>query len=542
MSRARRDGKRLIYVALLSLNILMSGCTAQRKNGVGTSVSSRSNTLRMAVSIEPPTLDPAKVQDIPTNIILSHVFEGLVRYNEKNVIEPVLASAWDLSPDGKIYTFHIRSDVHFHNGRLFTAEDVKYSWERALSPKTDSGVAANYLDGIVGAKDVAVGKRTDLPGVVVMDAQTLKVTLDHARAFFLGMISYPSGWIVCREAVAKTDGKVGKGSMIGTGPFQWDSYKPGLLVTLKANPSYWNGKPLLDSIEFPIIINSETVYNNFETGQLDIADVSNARIAQDRAAGKFNKEYHVIPEAALNYLVMQPEKQPVFANILVRKAFAEAIDRAKLLKIADNGIGTVANGILPPDLPGKGTEPQPIPYNPAEARKFLAQAGYPEGRGFPTLTLTYTQNSPANRAAGGLIRDDLRNNLGVTINLQELEAGQYFAQERKKELEFCFANWIADYPDPQNFLSTLFVSTASLNRSSYHNLEFDKLCTAADAEQNPSRRADLYGKANQIIMQDVGVLPLSFGPHILLVHENVLGWQANLCKLLPFTRAKLTTN
>ncbi len=542
MSRNQINPNSFASGCITILSILISGCTAQKKNAAVKDGTSNSSIIRMAVSIEPPTLDPAKIQDVSTNEILSNVFEGLVRYNEKNEIEPALASSWDIGKDGLTYTFHMRKDVHFHNGRLLTASDVKYSWERALSPKTDSGVAANYLDGIVGLKEVVRGSRTDLPGVVVLDDHTLKVTLDRARAYFLGMISYTSGLVVCRESIEKNGGKMGERAMIGTGAFIWESYKPGQLVTLKANSSYWNEKPIADRLEFPIIVNSETIYNNFETGQLDFANVSSVRIAQDRVSGKFKNEYHVIPEASINYLVMQQEKQPAFANQKVRRAFAEAIDRAKLLRIANNGIGTVADSILPPEMPGRGSEPIPIPYNPSEARKLLAQAGYPGGQGIPSLTLTYTKNSEVNRAASALIRDDLRNNLGITINLQELEAGQYFQQVRKKGLEFYFSDWIADYPDPQNFLSTLFVSTASLNHSSYNSPEFDRLCNAADAESNPARRAELYGKANQLIVQEVGVLPLSFGPHILLVHSNVSGWQANLCKMLPFTKVKVAGN
>ncbi len=526
------------HLFLLAALILFPGCTANKKESRITGKSASGNILRMAVSAELPTLDPAKVQDVATNMILSHVFEGLDRFDENNKLVPNLAASWDSEDNGKILIFHIRNGVHFQNGRLLTADDVKYSWERALSPQVDSGVAFNYLDGILGATDVHDGKRKDLPGVVVVDPLTLKVTLDHPRSYFLSMLSYPSGWVVCREAVEKNNGSVADGSMIGTGAFIWESYNPGKLVTLKANPSYWNGKPELDGIEFPIISNNETVYNNFETGKLDLADVSNARIVQDMASGKFKNEYHVYPEASIIYLMMQPQKQPLFAKVLVRKAFAEAIDRAKILKVAFNGLGQVANGILPPDLPSKGADPAPIPYNPAAAKQYLAEAGYPDGKGFPALTLTYTRTSIANRAASAIIRDELRTNLGITVNLQEIESGEYFSRERKKDLEFCFADWVADYPDPQNFLSTLFVSTAHLNRSSYSNPEFDKLCNAADSESDPVKRADLYGKANGIIMQDVGVLPLIFSPHILLVQKNIKGWKANLCTLLPFNKVQ----
>ncbi|MCW3099740.1 MAG: extracellular solute-binding protein, partial [Chthonomonadaceae bacterium] len=321
----------------------LTGCSVQEKPGSGPSSSSTpgsasaggaDKTLRVVMTIEPVTLDPAKIPDIYTAELLLHSFESLTRYNDKNEIEPCLAEKWDVSPDSKTYTFHLRPGVKFHNGREFVADDVKYSWERALSPKTASPVAANYLDGIIGLKEVTSGKRPDLTGVKVVDPHTVAVTLDSPRAYFPGMLSMPIDAIVCKEAVAKTDGQITADSFVGTGPFALEKYEPGKQFSLKAFSDYWGGAPKTDRIEFPIILNPQTAYDNFQTGKADIfVDVDSARYDQDHQAGKFTGEYRIFDYAAFAYVSMQEVKQPVFAKREVRQAIGMAIDREQILKV-----------------------------------------------------------------------------------------------------------------------------------------------------------------------------------------------------------------
>ena len=492
----------------------------------------------MAISIEPTTLDPAKTPDLYTAELLMHVFEGLVRYNAKNLVEPALAEKWDISKDGLTYTFHLRVGVTFQNGRPLTAEDFKYSWERALSPKTASPVAANYLDGIVGVKEVVAGKRTDLSGVQVIDPHTLQVKIDQPRAYFLGMLSYPTGWVVCKDVVQQKDGAVDKDDLIGTGPFQFDSYQPGVQIVLKANPHYWGGKPKLDRVDMPVILDPETAYNNFITGRLDVlTNVPVTRYAQDREAHKLVEVYKDVPSAIIEYVAMNEDKQPAFAKKEVRQAIALAIDRDQVFRLAYKSVGCIADGVLPPELPDAGPLPSHLAYDPAKARQLLAQAGYPDGKGFPALTLTTPQHNPARSAAAQIIISNLHDNLGINANLQEREFGEYLRAEESHALEFYMANWIADYPDPQDFLSTLFLSTASLNRMGYRDPVFDSLCIRADAEPNHAKRAALYSQANRLLMEDAGCVPLVFSPRLLMIQPNVQGWRANLCNYLPNTEA-----
>lgn len=523
--------------------VALAGCTVQEKPGSSpgapptsgsASTGAADRTLRVVMIIEPTTLDPAKIPDLYTAELLVHSFESLTRYNDKNEIEPCLAEKWEVSPDGKTYTFHLRAGVKFHNGRELVADDVKYSWERALAPKTGSPVAANYLDGIVGLKDVTGGKRPDLIGVKVVDLHTVTVTLDHPRAYFPGMLTMPIDAIVCKEAAQKTDGQINADSFVGTGPFAMEKYEPGKQIVLKAFPGYWGGAPPMDRIEFPIILNHQTAYDNFVTGKLDIfVDVDNALYSQDHEAGKLTGEYRIFDYAALSYVAMQEVKQPVFAKQAVRQAIGMAIDRDQILKVAYKGVGAVANGVLPPAMPNGGRPPTVPGFNPAKAKQLLAQAGYPEGKGIPELNLSIVQQQPSTLAAAQIIRSNLKENLGINVTIQQLEAGQFFKEEQKHALEFYFVGWIADYLDPQDFLSTLFKSTSTINRSDYKNPKFDALCTQADALSDPQQRAALYGQAHQILMDDMPVVPVVFQKRIALVHTNVQGWRTSQCYVLP---------
>jgi oligopeptide transport system substrate-binding protein len=532
------------------LSLSLSGCTVS-KSGGGTSGSASGetgattasggagDTLRIALVFEPTTFDPAKVQDVVTSELLAHIAEPLVRFNETNLPEPALASKWDLSPDRKTYTFTIRPEAKFTNGRGVTADDIKYTWERALAPKTASTVAANYLDGIVGVKEVVAGKRPDLEGVTVVDAHTLKVTLDRPRAYFLGMLSYPTSYVVCKEAIERNGGTLDATSLIGTGPYKLASYKPGVGVNLDANADYWGGAPKTAHIEMPVILEAETSHSNFETGRIDMwmAAIPGAVYSQDKQSGKFAGEYHEVPTAQIDYLVMHQKLQPEFAKKEVREAIALAIDRDTILRVAYSGVGHRADGFLPPELPGSGETPPPIPYDPARARQLLAQAGYPNGKGFPTLTLIYRSKGAVAPQACQLIKNNLKTNLGIDVELQEREAAAYFDDAEHDKLAFYYAGWVADYPDPQDFLSTLFMSDASLNHYGYNSPQFDALCREADATSDPAVRGRLYGQANRkLVAEDFAILPIAFTPRVTLVQSNVTGWRANLCNILPNTQ------
>ncbi len=524
----------LTATAALAL-VLAGGCTTHTASpGASTPNGGSKSVLRQMMLVEPTSLDPASVPDVTTSQLVYHTFECLTRFSDKNEVEPCLAEKWDVSSDGKTYTFHLRKGVKFHNGREFTAEDVKYSWERALNPHTASPQAANYLSGIVGLADVVKGTKPNLTGVTVLDTNTVKVEIDKPRAYFPGMLTMPQDSIVCKEAVAKTDWKVTADSFIGTGPFKLEAYKPGQQISLVAFDDYWGGKPILTRIEMQVILDKQTAYDNFKTGALDVfPDMPANFYAIDRDRKQLQAEYRVSPYALMRYVGLQETRQPLFKNPDIRNAIAKAIDREEILNVAYKSIGSIASGVLPDGVPMRGALPPALQYDKVAAAALLAKAGFPGGKGFPALTLSYIQKEPEVEAVAVIIRRNLKENLGIEVSISAREAGEFYAAENKHSLEFWVGGWIADYLDPQDFLSTLFKTDAELNFFDYHNPKFDALCEKADTSNVPADREKLYSEAHSLLMSDMAVVPFMFGPRVSLVHTGVKNWRECALYVLP---------
>ncbi len=505
------------------------GCVTAcgRKNA--TNDARRAAVLRYPMIEEPPTLDPARFQDVYVTEMLGNVFEGLVTTDSTNKIAPCLAERWDISPDAMIYTFHLRSNARFHSGRLVTAADFKYSMERALAKKTRSPTAATYLRGIVGVREYISGRSSEIQGIQATDPRTLTIRLDKPMAYFLGMMTYPTAWAVCKEAVEETGGIVTEKSAIGTGPFKLSEYKHGSKVTLTAFPEYYGGKPLIDRIERPIVIDPQTMHVMYENGEIDFFSPALSDYTNDQSNPKLKSDSHLLPQANLFYLVLHQRLQPVFKDKRVRLAFALAIDREELSRIAYLRTSPAAYSFLPPAMPGSNPNIRKLPYDPAAARKLLAEAGYPGGQGFPRLTLVYLEKQPEWNAMAQVIRDSLKKELGITIDLQEHEAGSFWADTSDSEkIPFYISGWVADYLDPQDFLSTLLRSGAPYNHVAYSNPEFDSLCDRADAEPDAQERYDLYRQADQIAMDDVAVIPLVFYNQPVLTKPYLRDYAHNL--------------
>ncbi len=246
-------------------------------------------------------MDPARLQDVYTSELLQNVYEGLVTFDAQNRVVPQLAERWQVSPDGRTYTFHLRTLARFHRPirRAITAEDVKYSLERALWPETRSPTAAGYLAGIVGTEAVAAGKQKDLQGVKVVDPHTLTITLDRPRGYFLGALAYPTGWVVCREAIEKHGGVLDEMAAIGTGPFMIEKYQHGARVTLAANPDYWGGKPPLERIERPVVLDPQTAHVMYENGEVDACGPALTDYVEDQKRPALKAESRLLPQANL---------------------------------------------------------------------------------------------------------------------------------------------------------------------------------------------------------------------------------------------------
>jgi ABC-type transport system substrate-binding protein len=399
----------------------------------------KAGTLRYALSTEPTTLDPARVSDGPTIDVLQQIYEGLVGWNEKNEVVPMLAAQMPkVSADGKTYTFTLRENVKFHNGRTVTAEDVKYSLTRALDPGLASPVAMTYLNDIVGAQAVADGKSKDLAGVKVVDPKTVQIVLDAPRAYFLGKLTYPTGYVLDRATVEK--GPKGQGgaagidenNSVGTGPFKLQSYTRQDKVTLAANADYWNGAPKLTSIERPIVLEATQRHNLYEQGELDILiEMPASDYERDREDPILKDQVKTFDRAQVFYLGMNQTHYAPFRDKRVRQAFAHAIDKNVIVENVLLGLGTRAGGVLPVGIPGYDESFQGLPHDPERAKQLLAEAGYGPNKPLPKLVLTFRQSQPNLTKGAELIQDQLRQ-IGVDVDLKEMEWAAVSGRDRQE--------------------------------------------------------------------------------------------------------------
>jgi len=493
--------------------------------------------FRYAMNDVPKTLDPGKVQEVDTIDLLENIFEGLVAYGDKNTIEPRIAESYATPDNGKTWIFKIRHGVKFHNGREVLAADVSWSLDRNCSKELASPTAADYLGDIVGVQDRLSGSSDHISGITVVDPYTLKIELDQPRPYFIGKLTYPCAFVLCKEAV-------GSGSIdsptqvIGAGPFKLDSYLPNQQVKLVAFKDYYAGAPTVSSIERPIIKDASTRLIKFKSGDLDILNVERKDISGIQQDSVLKNELQFQMRPALYYIGVNEIESPVLQNPKVRRALAMAIDKDRLTRDLLGGMPE-AHGLLVPGIMGYREKYQGLPYNPTGAQAELAAAGYPGGKGFPPIELAYKVDGGDAQICCEAVQHSLEQNLGITVNAKTMELGALLDARNKNKLQLYFISWYADYLDPQNFLSFLLSSDSKLNHDGYKNAEFDDLCKQADSISDEPKRLALYNRAEDIAVLDGARIPLYYQKDAILMSPRVSGIRSNLFGQLPNTTVKV---
>jgi len=511
--------------------LLCGGCAREKRDG---------QVLRIPLLVEPTTMDPARVEDGPTIEVLMHIYEGLVQWDESNKIVPAIAKSWTVSKDGRTYTFYLREDVRFHTGRRVTAQDFVFSINRALSPSTASTVAGTYLNDIEGAAEVLAGKARRARGVRALDDRTLEIRVTRPRAYFLAKLTYPTAYVVDRECVAS--GPRWTEKPVGTGPFKLARWDHNSLVVLEANPAYYRGRPKLDRIERPIVLRPTTRHAKYENGELDVTDVTMGDYDRDRRDPTLRAQMRVFDRPAVFYFALNQRAYAPFRDRRVRQAFAYALDKAALVRLALKGLNLPAHGILPPGIPGHDPNLVGLRYDPAKARALLAEAGYPNGKGLPELTLTFREQMADLRRLAEAAAEMYRRNLGVEVKLREMEWGVFLQERNRGTLPFYLLRWMADYLDPQNFLSLMLHTGAPENVIGYSNPEFDRLCDQADALMDQQKRLRLYHRAEEIAVQDAPWIPLFYQRDVELWKPYVKGARNCLMGHLPHITTYIDTS
>jgi oligopeptide transport system substrate-binding protein len=474
--------------------------------------------LRLAQA-EPTGLDPALAYDTLTTPVLEQLLSGLVQCTPELDIVPDVARTWQVLDGGRRYVFHLRDDARWSDRTPVTAEDFCYAWQRVLDPELGSP-GARLLYDVKGARGFNQGQVSDPDFVAVRapDATTLVVELEEPAGHFLQVLACSPAYPVPRHVVqlhgaAWTD----EANLVTNGPFRLEGWDKGELLVLSHN-SNWHGVPKgnVSRVELSLSGEPSAQLQRYEADELHILDMQFFGPGElDVARAGHTEEYVTFPQPFTSYVGFATS-QPPFSDPRVRRAFVLATDREMLAEVVMRGfVSPALGGFVPPGVPGHSREIG-LGCDPAVARRLLTQAGYPGGRGFPVVDFL-THTDPASAVAAPILESQWQESLGVTVSVQAVEWAEYLDRINRQRLHLFLWAWVADYPDPGNFLRVCpFRDQTQWGNETYNNL-VERASQATDQHD----RLSLYKRADRMLIDEAVVLPLVYYRSHLLVKPAV---------------------
>jgi ABC-type oligopeptide transport system substrate-binding subunit/class 3 adenylate cyclase/ABC-type transporter Mla MlaB component len=464
-------------------------------------------------SYYPPTLDSTRAYDVISDNVIIHLFSGLVELTPGLDIIPDVARSWDVLESGRRYIFHLREDAAWSDGKQVTAGDFEYAWKRILEP-TFGAQNAPLLYDIKGAMAYHQGRVMDPSqiGVMAIDDVTLEVELEEPTGYFMHLLAFSALYPIPKHIVETCgEGWTEVGNIVTNGPFNLKAFIPGDHLLLERNPRYhgrYTGN--VQHIALCLVEDMSSSVQLYESDQLDILRLWGVAPQElDRVRQRRAGEYMSYPGADTCYLGFDVSQNP-FNDIRVRQAFAMSIDKETLNHVALKGIVFPATGgFVSPNIPGH-SEGIGLPYDPEQAQRLLAEAGYPEGRGFP---LVEALTSYAVAPYVEFLRSGWEDILGIDIPWEVLEVGEYLERIFRQPVQIYAMHWQADYPDPDNFLRTSGIQQQTSFRSDIYR---DTIETARYTPDQ-SERMRLYGQADRMLIEEAIIVPLSYVPNHILV-------------------------
>ncbi len=488
-----------------------------------------SQVLRWNVATDLETLDPAKSTGIPEATVIYLLYEGLTQRDAKGRLVPGMAERWDISKDGLTWTFYLRQ-ARWSNGQMVTAADFEFAWKRALDPAVASDYAYQ-LYYLKNGKAYNTGKIKDAGqvGVVAKDARTLVVTLENPTPFFGDLLSFHTLMPVPKAVVTTTPLWAGKAeTFVGNGPFVLKEWRRQNRIVVERNPQYWDAKSIkLARIEFSMIEAESTALAQYEAGQLDgSSNVPVADIPRLMKSGDFK----AMPYIGTYYYLFNTTRKPL-DDARVRRALAFAINRtlitARITRAGEKpAVGFVPSGIVVNgvDFRAAGGALMPV-YDPALAKRLLAEAGYPDGKGFPVLTILYN-TSQRHKTIAEAIQEMWRQNLGIKVNLTNQEWKVYLQTREEHNFDIARAGWIGDYRDPKTFLD-MFITGSSFNEGLWSNNEYDRFVEATTKTADQTARMKAFHEAEKIFIREMPLAPIYFYVNPILFKPYVQGLEAD---------------
>lgn len=505
----------------------LASCT-QRETPVDEGI--RTHTLHLGNQNEPATLDP-HLMDAATDMnIVVALYEGLTVSDEKTTAPlPGVAERWDISSDGRVYTFHLRPTARWSNGDRVTAQDFAYSFQRILSPALGS-TYAYMLWPLKNAEEFNSGELKSFAdvGVAVVDDATLRLTLTRPTSYLLALAAHPT-WMPVHRASIEKFGKMDErgtpwtrpGNLVGNGAFVLTEWKPNARLIVAKNPHYWGAATnQLERVIFYPNEKADVEELNFRAGQLHLTySLPPSKIAHYRQQAP--DRLRLDPLLNLYYINFNVTKAP-FTHPKVRRALALALDRSAISERVFSGAWRPAHTLVPPNCGGY-TGPAGQPDDFAAARALLAEAGFPGGRGFPTVAMQVLNDDKLPKMAEAIQAMWLKE-LGVKITIEPFEQKTWLQNQQTKSHTLGLMGWTADFADPITFLDTFRTGNGN-NWTGWGSAAYDALLDQAANTADPAARFLLLRRAEALLLDETGLAPLMHRANVYLIHPAVKNWE-----------------
>jgi oligopeptide transport system substrate-binding protein len=532
--------KKSMWVWLPVIAALLIG-TAVFAKSTAKNAGAKDQVLNYNLALDPTNLDPAKSTGIEEFRVEYACFEGLATFGEGDVPQPGAAEKWQISPDGKTYTFSLRKNAKWSNGDPVTAHDFEYAWKRLLNPSTGSPNAST-LFYLKNAEDYNSGKIKDADqvGVKAKDNNTLVVTLNAPCSYFLGLTINPALYPVHRKTVESNPDKWtgNPETYIGNGPFKMTNWSHHEKLEFVPNPYYWDkNRVKLQKLVFYPIEEQSTALTMFDTGQIDLSDeLPRPEIPRLSAAGM------VKYSATINtYYYMLNTKKPPLNDPRVRKALALAIDRGQIVKYITKAGEKPAFGFVPYGIPDANPKAEFRKVGGAcfadsgvdQAKKLLAEAGYSDMKKFPTLEILYNTNETHKQIAE-VIQQMWHDKLGINTTLVNQESKVFLQSRSEGNFQIARSSWMGDYVHPMTFLD-LWATGNGNNFTGWTNPQYDKLIDTAKTTLNAKVRYQAMHDAEKLLMNQMPIIPIYFYTRPYIIKPWVKGVRYSAVGLIDFS-------
>ena len=522
--------KVIIIILLFATSLTLFGC---RKQAINNSNQNTEKIFRMNISSEPPTLDWTLATDNVSFHVITNIMEGLTQFDDKLNPVPAIARKWEASEDGRTITFFLRDNIFWTDGKPVTAYDFEYSWKRLLNPKTGAEYAY-FLYDLVNAYEYNSGiiKDSSLVGVRAKSDKILEVRLKNPVVYFPSLTTFMVTFPLRKEIIEKFgDRWTEPEHIVSNGPFKLDKWEHEYKLELVSNRKYYGDIPKIGRIKMFVVGENNTALTLYETNDMDMVNIPPLAISYYRNS----KEYIHYPQLRGYYYGFNVRKKP-FDDVMVRKAFTMAIDRTKIVELLKGGELPVISWI-PEGMFGynKGIG---INFNPDSARKLLSEAGYPQGKNFPTVTIAFNTDSE-NKLIAENIQSQIKKNLNIDVILDNQEWKVYLKNLKTNTPQIFRLGWGADYPDPDNFMN-LFTTHSGNNNTGWGNAEYDRLISIGTKERDRTLRAEIYNKAQKILCEeDIPIMPLFVAAQNILLKNKIKGFKPNAMDILYLKKVSI---